>query len=153
MNGKTYTIEYGDGSNTIKSQDGNAFAEVSRIIVNPLDQREILPVEFKTLAREVISDRGSSFEFDGIEYKVVRVNTNYYIKRETTSMVIKMFEFPSPNIQWVTDNNGMESNDPFDVRRRVSLLVGFVVVLLETVLGVIIGGISGYFSGAVDTAP
>jgi peptide/nickel transport system permease protein len=35
---------------------------------------------------------------------------------------------------------------------RGCLFVGFVVVLLETVLGVIIGGISGYFSGNVDTA-
>ncbi len=152
VNGKTYTIEYGDGSNTIKSQDGNAFAEVSRIIVNPLDQREFLPVEFKTLAREVISDRGSSFEFDGIEYKVVRVNTNYYIKRETTSMVIKMFEFPSPEHPVGTDNNGMDQMTRLMYGGRVSLLVGFVVVLLEVVLGVIIGGISGYFSGAVDTA-
>ncbi|MBG0784352.1 MAG: ABC transporter permease [Anaerolineaceae bacterium] len=35
---------------------------------------------------------------------------------------------------------------------QVSLLVGFVVVTIEIVIGVIIGGISGYFGGAVDTA-
>ncbi len=130
MNGKTYTSEYGDGSNTIKSQDGNAFAEVSRIIVNPLDQREFLPVEFKTLAREVISDRGSSFEFDGIEYKVVRVNTNYYIKRETTSTVSRCLNF-FPRTSSVLTISMI--NDPFDVRVSVFLLVGFEC-LLETIL-------------------
>ena len=152
VSGKPYVIEYSEGITTIKTTDGNAFAEVSNIIVNPLDQREFLPVEFKTLAREVINDRGSTFVFDGIEYKVVRVNTNYYIKRETTSTVIKMFEFPSPQHPIGTDNNGMDQMTRLMYGGRVSLLVGFVVVLLETVLGVIIGGVSGYFSGNVDTA-
>lgn len=152
VDGKSYTVEYGDGSNTIKAQDGTAFAEVSNIIVNPLDQREFLPVEFKTLAREVITDRTSKFDFDGIEYTVVRVNTNYYIKRETTSTVIKMFEFPTGQHPLGTDNNGMDQMTRLMYGGRVSLLVGFVVVILETVLGVIIGGVSGYFSGNVDTA-
>ena len=33
---------------------------------------------------------------------------------------------------------------------RVSLLIGFIVVIIETLLGVIMGGISGYFGGWVD---
>lgn len=150
--GQSYLVQYNEGSTTIKTSDGEDFAEVSNIIVNPLDQREFLPVEFKTLAREVINERGSTFDFDGIEYKVVRVNTNYYIKRETTSMVIKMFEFPTPQHPVGTDNNGMDQMTRLMYGGRVSLLVGFVVVFLEIVIGVIIGGISGYFSGNVDTA-
>jgi peptide/nickel transport system permease protein len=152
VSGTPYVIEYGEGITTIKTPDGTDFAEVSNIIVNPLDQREFLPVEFKTLAREVINERGSTFLFDGIEYKVVRVNTNYYIKRETTSVVIKMFDFPTPQHPVGTDNNGMDQMTRLMYGGRVSLMVGFVVVLLETVIGVIIGGISGYFSGNVDTA-
>ena len=152
VGGKSYTIVYGEGFNTIKTADGKTFAEVSTIIVNPLDQREFLPVEFKTLARKVITDRGTKFEYDGTEYTVVRVNTNYYIKRETTSVVIKMFDFPSYQHPVGTDNNGMDQMTRLMYGGRVSLMVGFVVVILETVLGVIIGGISGYFSGAVDTA-
>ena len=34
---------------------------------------------------------------------------------------------------------------------RISLMVGFVVVILELLIGVIVGGISGYFGGWVDT--
>ena len=34
---------------------------------------------------------------------------------------------------------------------RVSLMVGFVVIFFETFLGVILGGISGYFGGWTDT--
>ena len=33
---------------------------------------------------------------------------------------------------------------------RVSLTLGFVVVILETLIGIILGGISGYFGGWVD---
>ena len=33
---------------------------------------------------------------------------------------------------------------------RVSLIIGFIVVIIETVLGVILGGISGYFGKWVD---
>lgn len=151
VDGTAYTIEYNEGSSTIKTADGKDFAEVSNIIVNPLDQKEFLPVEFKTLAREVITDRGSSFTYNGVDYNVVRVNTNYYIKRETTSTVIKMYEFPSAEHPLGTDNNGMDQITRLMYGGRVSLLVGFVVVFLEIVIGVIIGGISGYFSGAVDT--
>ena len=33
---------------------------------------------------------------------------------------------------------------------RISLLIGFIVIILETVIGVILGGIAGYFGGWVD---
>ncbi len=33
---------------------------------------------------------------------------------------------------------------------RISLTIGFMVVILETLIGVIIGGIAGYFGGIVD---
>ena len=34
---------------------------------------------------------------------------------------------------------------------RISLLIGFVVILIEIVLGMLVGGIAGYFGGWVDT--
>ena len=33
---------------------------------------------------------------------------------------------------------------------RISLLIGFIVVFLETLIGIALGGISGYFGGWVD---
>ena len=150
--GVTYGVVYGEGSNTITTAEGNNFAEVSNIIVNPLDQKEFLSVDFKTLVREAINERESKFEHNGVEYTVERVNANFYIKRQTTSRVIKMFDFPTAQHLLGTDNNGMDQMTRLMYGGRVSLLVGFVVVLLEVILGVIIGGISGYFSGVVDTA-
>jgi peptide/nickel transport system permease protein len=49
-----------------------------------------------------------------------------------------------------TDGNGMDMLTRLMYGGRVSLVIGFIVVIIETVLGVIMGGISGYFGGWVD---
>ena len=50
------------------------------------------------------------------------------------------------------DNNGMDLFTRLMYGGRVSLMVGFVVIFLEVVIGIIVGGISGFFGGIVDTA-
>ena len=84
VDGRAYNIVYGEESNTITTSDGKAFAEVSSIIVSPSDQNEFLPAEFKKLTRQAITKKDNSFSYNGYDFKVVQVNTNYYIKRETT---------------------------------------------------------------------
>ena len=49
-----------------------------------------------------------------------------------------------------TDENGMDVFVRLMYGGRISLTLGFVVVILETLIGVILGGISGYFGGWVD---
>lgn len=49
-----------------------------------------------------------------------------------------------------TDEKGMDVFSRLMYGGRVSLTLGFVVVILETLIGVILGGISGYFGGWVD---
>lgn len=49
-----------------------------------------------------------------------------------------------------TDERGMDVFARLMYGGRVSLTLGFVVVILETLIGVILGGISGYFGGWVD---
>ncbi|MGM9609335.1 MAG: ABC transporter permease [Eubacteriales bacterium] len=49
-----------------------------------------------------------------------------------------------------TDSNGMDVFVRLMYGGRISLTIGFIVVLLETLIGVVLGGISGYFGGWVD---
>ncbi len=49
-----------------------------------------------------------------------------------------------------TDRQGYDVFSRLMYGGRVSLTIGFVVILLETLLGVVLGGISGYFGGWVD---
>ena len=152
-----YTVHYLEGQITITDGNDEDFAEVSDIIVNPLDQSQFIPVSFKTAVREAIVDLQTTFSYteDGgeeIEYTIDRVNTNYYIKKETSTTLIRQYERPSWEHPLGLDNNGMDVMTRLMYGGRVSLLVGFVVVAIEVVLGVIVGGISGYFGGWVDTS-
>jgi peptide/nickel transport system permease protein len=49
-----------------------------------------------------------------------------------------------------TDANGYDVFTRLMYGGRVSLTIGFVVVILETILGVILGGLAGYFGKWVD---
>ena len=50
-----------------------------------------------------------------------------------------------------TDDNGKDLFTNLMLGGRISLTIGFVVIILETIIGVILGGIAGYFGGWVDT--
>ena len=65
----------------------------------------------------------------------------------------KIFDtYASPSKEhWLgTDRNGMDMLTRLMYGGRVSLYIGFIVVIIETVLGVILGGLSGYCGGWVD---
>ena len=49
-----------------------------------------------------------------------------------------------------TDENGHDILTRLMYGGRVSLTIGFVVIILETVIGVVLGGLAGYFGGWVD---
>ena len=152
-----YTIRYDEGQVAILDSAKKEFAEVSNIIVNPLDQSLFLPVEFKAVIRRSIDDRETRFSFthdDGetVDYTIVRVNNTYNIKKETPIELIRTFERPSWDHFLGLDNNGMDVMTRLMYGGRVSLLVGFVVIFIEVFIGIIVGGISGYFGGWVDTA-
>lgn len=156
-NSQTFSVQYDEGQTTILDSSGKEYAEVSEIIVNPLDQSLFLSVNFKAAVREAIDDRESKFSYtedngETIEYTIVRVNNTFNIKKETPIEMIRVFEAPSAEHPLGLDNNGMDVMTRLMYGGRVSLLVGFVVVFIEVLLGILVGGISGYFGGWVDTA-
>ena len=61
-------------------------------------------------------------------------------------------EYASPSKTHLlgTDDKGMDVFVRLMYGGRISLLIGFIVVILETVIGIILGGIAGYFGGWVD---
>ncbi len=157
LNDKEYKIKYEEGQATIFDDTGTEYAEVSDIIVNPLDQAEFLTVDFKAAVREAINNRIPEFIYTDangkdIEYQIVRVNNTFNIKRETPTELIRTYEKPSAEHLLGLDNNGMDVMTRLMYGGRVSLLVGFVVIFIELFIGVLVGGLSGYFGGWVDTA-
>ena len=65
--------------------------------------------------------------------------------------LIDIYGRPSGQHWFGTDGDGMDILARMMYGGRISLMVGFVVVLLETFLGIIMGGLAGFFGGWVDT--
>ncbi len=155
VDGVSYDLEI-DGENAVISKDGKHFAFMSDMSVEPKNSGVTLNAEFKNVVRDAIQDKRSEFTLkeEGSEeetrYLVNRVNTNYYIQRYEASEVIRMKEAPSKEHPLGLDTNGMDVLTRLMYGGRVSLLVGFVVVFFEIMIGVVIGGVSGYFGGWVD---
>lgn len=130
---------------------------VSDILVSPMEQSVFLEGSFKSAVRAAI--RAKQTRFSGADaagaaadYMLERVNNAYVVRTNQQARVITMYAAPTRAHLLGTDGNGMDVLTRLMYGGRVSLMVGFVVVLLESLLGIALGGVSGYFGGWVDTA-
>ena len=86
-------------------------------------------------------------EYD-LEFKAA--TNSWQILQEKSSHQYDQYSFPNMKHWLGTDMYGMDMLTRLMYGGRVSLLIGFIVIIIETVIGVIFGGISGYFGGWVD---
>ena len=86
-------------------------------------------------------------EYD-LEFK--GATNSWQILQEKSSRQYDQYSFPNMKHWLGTDMYGMDMLTRLMYGGRVSLLIGFIVIIIETVIGVIFGGISGYFGGWVD---
>ena len=86
-------------------------------------------------------------EYD-LEFKAA--TNSWQILQEKSSRQYDQYSFPNMKHWLGTDMYGMDMLTRLMYGGRVSLLIGFIVMIIETVIGVIFGGISGYFGGWVD---
>lgn len=86
------------------------------------------------------------------EYTIERSqnHANWIIRQQQSSRQYDSYSFPSAKHWLGTDKYGMDMLTRLMYGGRVSLMIGFIVIIIETVLGVILGGIAGYFGGWVD---
>ena len=174
----TYTLRYEGEQPVIFDANGTEVAELSTFVVRRYSGEDSLELAFKELAAETITamqaknERTGSFTFklpqmgDDGEYKtnedgtltyedttitVELSNDQYVLTCEQKVHLIARYSEPSGTHLLGTDGDGYDVLARMMYGGRISLLVGFVVVILETILGVILGGIAGYFGGWVDT--
>ena len=151
--GKTYKLDE-EGS---ISENGKEIAFVSEYSIRPLMSDVFLDKDFKTQLIEAVEKKDTSFVYtdkngETFEYSLSfdAPRNMWNVKQEKETRVFDSYSFPS-KAHWLgTDRNGMDMLTRLMYGGRVSLIIGFIVVIIETVLGVIMGGISGYFGGWVD---
>lgn len=85
-------------------------------------------------------------------YKYVDNDGNEIIVKEFIETIKEINDYASPSKSHLlgTDDKGMDVFVRLMYGGRISLTIGFIVVILETLIGVLLGGISGYFGGWVD---
>ncbi|HKL99845.1 MAG TPA: ABC transporter permease [Mobilitalea sp.] len=160
VNGTAYEIELDEEDNSaiIYKVDGDErleYAFASNININTVGS-DFLTIDFRDAVKEAIANGDTSFimadqENVDVEYKIIRENNQYLIRRNTETQLINVYESPSKVHLLGTDGNGMDILTRLMYGGRISLMIGFIVVILETILGVILGGIAGYFGKWVDS--
>lgn len=145
-----------DESGSIISADGE-IATVGQYIVRAKMPDISLSSEFKAGIIETIENGGDVFVYtnsDGVEAEYTleydAAKKLYNIKQEVSTRVIDTYSAPNSAHWCGTDRNGMDMLTRLMYGGRVSLMIGFIVIAIETVIGVILGGIAGYFGKWID---
>lgn len=143
-----------DGGVTL---DGEEIAFITRYVVQPIVPGEFLSRAFQEELAAELEAGADKFVFtdvDGesheyiIDYKPdVK---NWVIRQATETRVYDTYAAPSREHWLGTDRNGMDMLTRLMYGGRVSLIIGFIVELIATFLGIIMGGLAGYFGKWVD---
>ncbi len=99
--------------------------------------------ELEVFKVERIADMVSTADFKGPDGKTY----TYYDKSQT----LVYFKAPPSAEHWLgTDTSGFDILTRLMYGGRISLTISFIVIFLETIIGVILGGLAGYFGKWVD---
>ena len=158
VNGIAYTITEGENDTaTISTADGVNFASVSKLVVRPMSNDVFLSVDFKTLVENAIINGEKSIVYvdengEENEYTITNKDKQYTIRRLQETVVNALYSEPSKEHFLGTDGNGMDILTRLMYGGRISLLIGFIAIGIEIFIGVILGGLAGYFGKWIDTA-
>ena len=154
--GETYALVNNGADFTVRNAAGDDSVLISDIAYGPDYNGIELTVDFVLKLQEAMRGKADSFQFVNQYGELTTatinvVNGNYYVSTIQKTSLIDFRAAPSSEHWLGTDVNGMDVFTRLMYGGRVSLLVGFVVVFFELIIGVIVGGVSGYFGGVVDT--
>ncbi|NLV51243.1 MAG: ABC transporter permease [Clostridiales bacterium] len=149
----TYSIRRYSGQDTLDLQ----FKDTLRGVIEGMEASGKQTAEFvyslPTMDEEAnyVRDENGSLTYSDATLVVNRMTNQYVVICEQTTYLIDIFGRPSAAHWLGTDGDGMDILARAMYGGRISLMVGFVVVLLEMFLGIILGGLAGFFGGWVDT--
>ena len=155
--GVEYTLEIvSETDAAVRNAAGEDVAKVSNIIVNPVTNGVVLPADYKEALVDAIANKKTSFEYvnaagETEKHTITMRANNYVIYTMQQTYLIDMYSKPSAAHPLGTDDHGMDVLTRLMYGGRISLMVGFIVMILENIIGIIVGGVSGYFGGWVDT--
>ena len=176
--GQKYTIKSNDDVFEIFDAQDNEFAEFSTISIRRYSGEDSMDYDLKKALNTVIEemqetdlktaeltyrlpmqdengvytyDEQGNLQYEDGDLTISQRDTgSYVISCHQTIYVIDKFAAPSGTHVLGTDGDGFDVLARVMYGGRISLMVGFVVVSLQILLGVIMGGLAGYYGGWVD---
>ncbi len=178
VGGSTYSVKK-ENDELVVYEKGSSdpFAVLSTLVIRRYTGEDNLGFDFKEKSREVIDamndagKRNGSFSWEIAqvdsegnytydengdvikeerEVSITNKNGSYVFTVEQVVYLIDTFSKPTKEHIVGTDGDGMDVFARMMYGGRVSLLVAFVVIIIETLLGVILGGVAGFFGGWID---
>lgn len=150
-------MEYSIDEDGVVYQGGTEFAYISRYVVNPIMPDIFLTRAFKEELAESIDAGNDDFYFtdesgETYEYIVTYdpANKMWNVMQYQETQVFDTYSAPSKDHWLGTDRNGMDMLTRLMYGGRVSLIIGFIVEIIAVSIGVVLGGLSGYFGKWVD---
>ena len=178
LDGKTCTIRNENGALIVSDAEGNELFELTPFSVRRYNGDDNMDYELKKAVADKIREMAAAGQKSGsMTYPLPMQNENgeyaydeegklryadadmaisqrdtgeYVITCDQIIYVIDMYAPATSEHILGTDGDGFDVMSRIMYGGRVSLMVGFVVVFLETFLGVVMGGLAGYYGGWVD---
>ncbi|MDD2214201.1 MAG: hypothetical protein PHR21_06655, partial [Oscillospiraceae bacterium] len=151
--GQTYTLEYNqadDAALIYQAGQTSAYAIVSNYIVNSVQSDVHIGIDLRQQIVEAVQSGEDQLVYDNNEYDISRQNNRWTLTLQQDKTVFDAYAFPS-RAHWLgTDGYGMDILTRLMYGGRVSIQISFMVVLISLILGITLGGLSGYFGGWVD---
>ena len=176
--GETYTVADEDGSLVIYDAAGQEFAEFTSFVIRRYNGEDTMEYGLKNAIREAIEEMtAAGLQKTDLVYALPQQNesgkyayddsgallyndTELHVKQRDTGVFVincdqiiyKIDTYAAPSAAHIlgTDGDGFDVMSRIMYGGRISLMVGFVVVFLETFLGIIMGGLAGFYGGWVD---
>ena len=150
--GKTYMLD--EDSVML---NGEEIAYISRFVIQSKVSGTVITKDFKERVQQAVENGETKYTYvnDAGQEREIKLEYNpakyqWSIKEGTSTRVFDAYSFPD-SAHWLgTDKNGMDMLTRLMYGGRVSLMIGFIVVIISAALGVVLGGVSGYFGGWVD---
>ncbi len=176
--GKNYTVTNEEDSFVIRDEAGAEIGELSHFIIRRFNGDDTVEYELKKALVEEISamvergetsgsfthaipmqtedgryqyDENGNLQYSDTELRITQKEVGQYtINCDQITYVIDTFAAPTGAHILGTDGDGFDVFARIMYGGRISLMVGFVVVFLECLLGIIMGGLAGYYGKWVD---
>ncbi len=148
-----FSLTY-DGENVTAADENGMTLSLSKQTVRSLEPSFVIPPNLRKEIISAVSNYKQSISYDfgnGDENLTLSYNGDEVklIRTVTTSRILA-YDAPSSSHWLGTDQNGMDILTRLIYGGRISLSIGFIVIAIEVIIGIILGGLAGYFGGLTD---